>query len=162
MNLDVVRKLIDLVESSAVDEVEVRTWWGRRIRVTRRVPGREVVVSTAEAAPVVAPVAAAEPAAGQPPAAAPDPAPAAEEADSGLIEITSPMVGTFYVSPSPDSDPFVGVGSRVTPETVVCIVEAMKIFNEIEAEVAGEIVECLVDNGTPIEHGQALYRVRPR
>ncbi|GIO28554.1 acetyl-CoA carboxylase biotin carboxyl carrier protein [Ornithinibacillus bavariensis] len=77
-------------------------------------------------------------------------------------EITSPMVGTFYSSPSPDSEPFVSIGSSVSKETVVCIVEAMKLFNEIEAEVSGEIVEVLVENGELVEYGQPLFRVKTK
>ncbi|WP_102027065.1 acetyl-CoA carboxylase biotin carboxyl carrier protein [Salirhabdus sp. Marseille-P4669] len=75
-------------------------------------------------------------------------------------EITSPMVGTFYRSPSPDSDPFIEVGDKVKADTTVCIVEAMKLFNEIEAEVTGEIVEILVNNGELVEYGQPLFRVK--
>jgi acetyl-CoA carboxylase biotin carboxyl carrier protein len=77
-------------------------------------------------------------------------------------EITSPMVGTFYSSPSPDTDPFVSVGSSVSKDTVVCIVEAMKLFNEIEAEVSGEVVEVLVENGELVEYGQPLFRVKTK
>lgn len=77
-------------------------------------------------------------------------------------EITSPMVGTFYSSPSPESDPFVKVGSSVSNDTVVCIVEAMKLFNEIEAEINGEIVEVLVENGELVEYGQPLFRVKTK
>lgn len=75
-------------------------------------------------------------------------------------EIISPMVGTFYQAPSPESDPYVKVGSKVNDETVVCIVEAMKLFNEIEAEVAGEITEILVEDGELVEYGQPLFRVK--
>jgi len=75
-------------------------------------------------------------------------------------EIVSPMVGTFYSAPSPESDPFVSVGSKIGTDTVVCIVEAMKLFNEIEAEVTGEIVEILVENGELVEYGQPLFRVK--
>jgi len=78
------------------------------------------------------------------------------------FEITSPMVGTFYSAPNPESDPFVSVGSSVSKDTVVCIVEAMKLFNEIEAEVSGEIVEVLVDNGELVEYGQPLFRVKTK
>lgn len=77
-------------------------------------------------------------------------------------EIVSPMVGTFYESPSPDDDPYVKVGSTVEANSVVCIVEAMKLFNEIEAEVKGEIVEVLVDNGELVEYGQPLFRVKKK
>ncbi len=102
-------------------------------------------------------------AAGPAPAAAPAaaaPASAAAPAASDLKEIKSPMVGTFYSSPSPDAPPFVSVGQEVTPDTVVCIVEAMKVMNEIKAEVAGTIAEVAADNGKPVQFGQALFRVR--
>lgn len=77
-------------------------------------------------------------------------------------EVVSPMVGTFYSSPSPEDDPYVSVGSSVGPQTIVCIVEAMKLFNEIEAEVSGEIVEILVQNGELVEYGQPLFRVKKK
>ncbi|GAA0482118.1 acetyl-CoA carboxylase biotin carboxyl carrier protein [Salinibacillus aidingensis] len=77
-------------------------------------------------------------------------------------EITSPMVGTFYCSPSPDKDPYVQVGDRVTNDSIVCIVEAMKLFNEIEAEINGEIVDILVEDGELVEYGQPLFRVKSK
>lgn len=92
------------------------------------------------------------------------PAPAAVQAPtadvSNLKEIKSPMVGTFYSSPSPEAPPFVSVGQTVTPDTVVCIVEAMKVMNEIKAEVSGTIAEISADNGKPVQFGQALFRVK--
>jgi acetyl-CoA carboxylase biotin carboxyl carrier protein len=99
------------------------------------------------------PTAAPAAAAAQPPAAAP-----AEKAS--LKEISSPMVGTFYRSPSPDAPMFVDVGQTVTEETVVCIIEAMKVMNEIKAEVSGTIAEIVAENGKPVQFGQALFRVR--
>ena len=78
-----------------------------------------------------------------------------------LVEIKSPMVGTFYAAPSPDSDPYVSVGATVAEDTVVCIVEAMKVMNEIKAECTGTIVEVCVKNAQPVEYGQVLFRVRP-
>lgn len=81
--------------------------------------------------------------------------------DTGLELIKSPLVGTFYAAPSPDSPPFVEVGSKVEPQTVVCIIEAMKVMNEIKAETSGTIVEVLVKNGQSLEFGQALFKVRP-
>jgi acetyl-CoA carboxylase biotin carboxyl carrier protein len=86
--------------------------------------------------------------------------PAASPAD-GTITINSPTVGTFYAAPTPDDSPFVSIGARVSPETVVCIVEAMKVFNQIPAEVSGTIVEILVKSGDSVEFGQPLFRVRP-
>ena len=94
--------------------------------------------------------------------AAPAPAAAGEPAGlpAGVEEITSPMVGTFYAAPSPDSDDFVKVGAKVSADSPVCIVEAMKVMNEIQAEIAGEIVEVLVDSGTAVQYGEALFRVK--
>jgi acetyl-CoA carboxylase biotin carboxyl carrier protein len=95
-----------------------------------------------------------------PPAPGPAPEPAGAQQD-GAIHIKSPTVGTFYSAPSPDDPPFVQVGSRVQPDTIVCIVEAMKVFNQIPSEVSGTIVEVLVKNGDSIEFGQPLFKVRP-
>lgn len=92
--------------------------------------------------------------------AAPSPAPAAQESkEDSSVYITSPMVGTFYSSPSPESEPFLKVGDAVQPDTVVCIIEAMKIMNEIQAEQKGHVAEILVENGQPVEFGQRLYRL---
>src|SRR5262249_57874085 len=105
------------------------------------------------------------PAAAPAPAPAPPPpqVPAAEPAKPArpLHEIKSPTPGTFYTSPSPDAPPFVKVGDRVTPSTVVCIIEAMKIFNEISAECSGVVTEVLAENQQPVEYGQVLFRVDP-
>ncbi len=91
-------------------------------------------------------------------------APAAAAAEGGLPanvkEITSPMVGTFYTASSPDADPFVKVGTKVSADSTVCIIEAMKVMNEIKAEIAGEIVEVLVENGTAVQYGEPLFRVK--
>lgn len=99
------------------------------------------------------------------PAASPAPAPAGASGDSetppaGVEEILSPMVGTFYSAPEPTSDPFVKVGSQVEPETTVCIVEAMKVMNQINAERTGEIVKILVENGTAVQYGEPLFWVK--
>jgi len=88
------------------------------------------------------------------------PAEPAADPDAGLHKITSPIVGTFYRSPGPDKDPYVSEGSNVSPDTTVCIVEAMKLMNEIQAEVSGEIVKVYVENGTPVEYGQPLFGIR--
>jgi acetyl-CoA carboxylase biotin carboxyl carrier protein len=94
-------------------------------------------------------------------AAAASPAAPVADANAGLIEIKSPMVGTFYSSPSPDADSFVKVGQDITADSVVCIIEAMKVMNEIQAEVKGKIKKILVDNATPVQFGQALFLVEP-
>ncbi len=81
--------------------------------------------------------------------------------EENLVEIKSPIVGTFYATPSPDSEPYVEIGSQVTPQTVVCVIEAMKVMNEIKADTSGKIVEVLVTNGQAVEYGQVLFRVKP-
>lgn len=110
-------------------------------------------VFTSGPAPTAAPAPSAAPVAATP-AAAP------VKDVSNLKEIKSPMVGTFYASPSPDAPPFVSAGQAVTPDTVVCIIEAMKVMNEIKAEVAGTVAEICAENGKPVQFGQALFRVK--
>ena len=126
-----------------------------RLEVRRNLPGQTVVASAA-AAPLVAAV---------PPQAAPaettSPPPAAASTRSDLQDITAPMVGTFYRAPAPGEPAFIEVGNRVDVGQPVCILEAMKLMNELESEVSGEVVEILVDNGTPVEFGQVLMRVKP-
>ncbi|MDF1849754.1 MAG: acetyl-CoA carboxylase biotin carboxyl carrier protein [Verrucomicrobiales bacterium] len=95
-----------------------------------------------------------------PAAGAPAAAPAASGPPAGTEEVTSPMVGTFYTAPSPDSDPFVKVGDKVSADSTVCIIEAMKVMNEIKSEISGEIVELLVENGTAVQFGEPLFRVK--
>ena len=153
-----IKELIKLVDQSSLQEIEIENE-GSKVAIRKPAKTEQVVVAapaSVVAAPVVAaapaPVAAAAPAA---PAAAPAPA-----ADANLHKITSPMVGTFYTSPSPTAPQFVQVGDKVNPKSVVCIVEAMKLMNEIEAEVKGEIVEILVENGQLVEYGQPLFLVK--
>ena len=125
-----------------------------RLEIRRNLPAQTVM------APVMpAPVAAAAPvAASAEPASAP---PASTATRSDLLEVTAPMVGTFYQAPAPGEPPFVEVGTRINVGQAVCILEAMKLMNELESEVGGEVVEILVDNGTPVEFGQVLMRVKP-
>jgi acetyl-CoA carboxylase biotin carboxyl carrier protein len=118
-------------------------------------------LASAPAAPAVAPVPVAAP-----PPAAPAAAPVADTApaptsDPKWVDITSPMVGTFYRAPAPDEAPFVNMGDRVTTGQTVCIIEAMKLMNEIDVEISGQIMEILVENGEPVEFGQPLMRVNP-
>ena len=150
MDLRKLKTLIDLVAESGIAELEV-TEENDKVRIVNKV--QTVAVAAPVAAPVVAaapaPVAAAIPAA---PAAASAPAaPAAEK----IIE--SPLVGTFYRSASPDSAPFVQIGSKVTEDTTVCIIEAMKVMNEVKAEKSGIIKEILVENGSPVEYGMPIF-----
>ncbi|MBL6880143.1 MAG: acetyl-CoA carboxylase biotin carboxyl carrier protein [Synechococcus sp. BS30m-G31] len=124
-----------------------------RLEIRRNLPGQAVV------APVMAaPVAAAAPVK---PLDSASPPPAATSTRSDLLEITAPMVGTFYRAPAPGEPSFVEVGTRINIGQAVCILEAMKLMNELESEVGGEVVEILVDNGTPVEFGQVLMRVKP-
>ncbi|HEB60499.1 MAG TPA: acetyl-CoA carboxylase biotin carboxyl carrier protein [Phycisphaeraceae bacterium] len=108
------------------------------------------------------PVGQASPGGGDPAAGAAGGGEKAADDETGLVAVTSPMVGTFYAQPKPDAPPFVSVGSEVKPDTVVCLVEAMKVFNEIQAEVEGVIEKVLVSNADPVEFGQKLFLVRPR
>lgn len=156
--LSEIKELIKLVDQTSVHELEIENE-GARIAI--RKPGRTEVVNV-QAPPSVHTYvpAVAAPAA---PAAAPAPETKAAEPDtSHLHRIVSPMVGTFYRAPSPDAAPFVNVGDRITEKTVVCILEAMKLMNPLEAEVNGEIVEILVENGQLVEYGTPLFLVKPQ
>ncbi|MFD0670533.1 acetyl-CoA carboxylase biotin carboxyl carrier protein [Cohnella sp. GCM10027633] len=157
--LSEIKELIKLVDQTSVQELEIENE-GTRIAI--RKPGRTEVVNV-QTAPLSHTYL---PAAVQAPATAPAaPAPVAEAkpaADqSNLHKIVSPMVGTFYRAPSPDASVFVNVGDRVNDKSVVCILEAMKLMNPLEAEVKGEIVEILVENGQLVEFGQPLFLVKP-
>lgn len=158
--LSEIKELIKLVDQTSVHELEIENE-GARLAI--RKPGRTEVVNvqTAPAAPTY--VTAAPAAAPVPAAAAAEAQAKAESADtSHLHRITSPMVGTFYRAPSPDAASFVNVGDRVTEKTVVCILEAMKLMNPLEAEVNGEIVDILVENGQLVEYGTPLFLVKPQ
>ena len=163
MDLKLIQRLIRLMKGSGLGELELEDKEsGLKLRM-RRVGEREasttpivqVVQGTAPAAH--APAALAAPADG----AAPRAAAPAEAAKPVGTPIASPMVGTFYRASSPEAEPFVRVGSRISVDSPLCIIEAMKVMNEIKAEVAGEILEVLVENGEPVEFGQPLFLVRP-
>ena len=141
MDMAQIKALLDMMDAHGLCEMEVQD--GEfAVRLCK---------PTAASAAVVAPVMAPVPAA----------APAASGIPAGTEPIKSPIVGTFYASPSPDAGPFVAVGARVTPGTVVCIIEAMKVMNEIKCEVSGVIEKVLVQNGEPVEYGQPLFLLRP-
>ena len=154
-----VRELIKLIDNSNIDEFEYANE-GTTIKMKKQ--GNATVVYEAAPAPKQeAPAAAPAPVASAPAAAAVQQEAAPQPAETAnLHKITSPMVGTFYASPSPEAPAYVSVGDRVNNDTVVCIVEAMKLFNEIEAEVSGEIVEVLVKSGQLVEYGQPLFLVK--
>lgn len=152
--LSEIKELIKLVDQTSLQELEIESE-GSRLLIRKPNKTEQVIVSAAPYAPAVVqqsvPAAAANIAAAEKPAAA----------DAGLHTIVSPMVGTFYEAPSPGAASFVSKGSKVKEKTVVCILEAMKLMNEIEAEVKGEIVEMLVENGQLVEYGQPLFLVKP-
>jgi len=153
MDLRKLKTLIDLVSDSNVSELEITEAEGK-VRIVKSGPA-PVAVVTQMAAPVAAPVAAAAPAAA-PAAAAPAPAPALEAAPAGH-QVKSPMVGTFYRSSSPGAKSFVEVGSQVKEGDTICIIEAMKILNEIEADKSGTITQILAENGQAVEYGAPLF-----
>jgi acetyl-CoA carboxylase biotin carboxyl carrier protein len=146
------RRLIDLVQSTGIGELEVSTG-GRSVRVAALAAIAQAgTASAAVSAPAGAPAAAAAPAGAVSAVAA---------APADQLVITSPMVGTFYRAPAPDADPYIEVGDSVTVGQTVCIVEAMKLMNEIESEVRGRVVKILVENAQPVEYGQKLFLVEP-
>jgi len=147
MNLKELKEIIDIVIArEAIEELELERS-GVRLRIKRS--------SNHAVAHAAAPAAVAT-------SAPPPPVPAAAEIEEELFYIKSPIVGTFYQAPSPNVEPFVSVGDFVEKGSVICIIEAMKLMNEIESEVAGEIVSILVDNGQPVEYGEKLFAIRPR
>ncbi len=153
MDIDIeqLRELMRSLSEFDVSELELEHG-DERISLRRGPAATEsVVIGAPAASPSVMPAAAPSPAA---PAAA-----AAESDDADAQWVTSPFVGTFYRAPSPDADPFVAVGSKIEPGTVLCIVEAMKLMNEIESDVSGTILEILVENGKPVEYGDRLFKV---
>ncbi|MBX7054812.1 MAG: acetyl-CoA carboxylase biotin carboxyl carrier protein [Pyrinomonadaceae bacterium] len=145
-NMNELQALAELVNEHGFTDFEFENE-NIRVRLSKMTSAPMV-----QAAPVAAPTA--------PPTAAVAPVEAPADPDAGLHKITSPIVGTFYRSPGPDKDPYVSEGSVVSSETTVCIVEAMKLMNEIQAEVSGEIVKIYVENGQPVEFGQPLFGVR--
>ena len=174
IDLEFVERLIRSVDGSSIDSVEIERG-GTRIRIAKSPPAPVAAPSGGDGVPAP-PVMAA----GGAPAPAPTPAaPAAqapgggsEQAETGgdtagateatdLVDVTSPMVGTFYRAPSPGADSFTDVGERISKGDTLCIIEAMKLMNELEAELDGVVREVCVENGEPVEYGQVLFRVEP-
>jgi acetyl-CoA carboxylase biotin carboxyl carrier protein len=156
MTIEEIRELIKLVSETGVAELEVQRG-ENRVRI-RQSSGGDTAVFTPGSGSIIAPAPAIAPAAA--PAAKPE-SPAATGPDASLIYAKSPIVGTFYEAASPDTPPFVRIGEHVTPGKVLCIIESMKLMNEIEADVAGIIESKLVQNGQPVEYGEALFGIRP-
>ncbi len=158
MDLKQIKQIIELMKRAELSEFAVEEE-GFKLKIRRGGVAPFASSAPATTAPFVV---AAEPApAPAPVAASLAPAPAGDAAEeAGVTYIKSPMVGTFYRSPSPDSKPFAEVGTKVAENSVVCIIEAMKIMNEIQAEVKGTVIEALVENGEPVEYGQRLFKVK--
>jgi acetyl-CoA carboxylase biotin carboxyl carrier protein len=161
IDLKKIKELIDLMKQNGLEELEIN--YGQdKIYLKRSQPGA-AGISQRDAQGAAAANRGQDaldttfPVAGQSAGAADTGVAAA----SNLVSITSPIVGTFYAKPSPDSEPYVEIGSKVEPQTVVCIIEAMKVMNEIKAETSGTIVEVLVKDGQAVEYGQVLFKVRP-
>jgi acetyl-CoA carboxylase biotin carboxyl carrier protein len=171
IDLEFLRSLIAAVDQSGIDSLDISRA-GTRIRIAKTPPAAPVMHAGGNSSPATvhapvaggvalpAPAAASAPASAAAPSASAGALPAAA-AESNLVEIRSPMVGTFYRSPSPEAPAYVEVGTRVSKGQTLCILEAMKLMNELEAEIAGTIREILVDNAEPVEYGQALFRIEP-
>ena len=151
MDVRDLKKIVQIMNDNDLVEIEEE---GKRLRLRKpdagAMPMMAAVQAAAPAPAAAAPAAAPAPAAGEPAAA-----------NAGEYTITAPMVGTFYRAPSPDADDYVQVGAKIGPESVVCILEAMKVMNEIKAECSGEIVKICVQNAEAVEYGQALFIVKP-
>ncbi|MGK2960725.1 MAG: acetyl-CoA carboxylase biotin carboxyl carrier protein [Gemmatimonadaceae bacterium] len=152
MDLRYVKKLLEMIDASSVNTIEITSDKGMRIRVSKNSPRGPVQAAAPEYLPQ--PVAAA-------PAPPPADAPRAEPARSHLLEVKSPMVGTYYSAPEPGAKPYLSVGDRISKGQILCIIEAMKIMNEIESEFDGVVKEMLAQNAHPVEYGQVLFRIDP-
>ena len=149
MDPKAIQELVELISRSNVKRLELERK-DFKLKLVKEDAGGATVVQLQPAATV--------------PTAAPEAAPAAAKSSSGeeLYELNSPIVGTFYAAPGPEAPPFVKVGTQVSKGQVLCIIEAMKVMNEIESEINAEVVEILVTNGQPVEYGEVMYRMRPR
>jgi acetyl-CoA carboxylase biotin carboxyl carrier protein len=154
MRESLIRKLIKLVEESEIDELEV-TSWGRKVRITKKLPRQQnpaTDVKVDNTSTLTLPEKREQKS---------SPVKEMEKETDNLVPVKSPMVGTFYRAPAPDAKPYVELNQMIAVGQVVCIVEAMKLMNEIESEVAGRVAKILVDNGKPVEFGQKLFLIEP-
>jgi acetyl-CoA carboxylase biotin carboxyl carrier protein len=152
MDLNLIKKLVKIVDTSEITDLEVEEN-GLRVKIAKKIRGMQTVTQPqimSQSMPVI------EQAIPKPP----EEKSAKEEAKENFHEIRSPIVGTFYRAPAPDADSYVNVGDMVSPGTVLCIVEAMKLMNEIESDVSGRIVKMLVENGKPVEYNQPLFLIQ--
>lgn len=154
MDLKDIKAIIDLMKKNSITEFELERQ-DSKIRLKRGFNGSTPSAAPYEDPATLPPI---QPVISAPAAVTPGNIPAVA---SGEVEIKSPMIGTFYRAPSPEATSYIEVGSEVNPDTVVCIIEAMKVMNEIKAEVKGVITQVLVENAKPVEFGQPLFKVRP-
>ncbi len=153
MRESIIRKLIKLVEESDVEELEVSSW-GRKVRITKRLPRQNNPKTMIESKELIQiPV--------QEKKERKEKEITEQKEPANLVPIKSPMVGTFYRAPAPDAKPYVELNQMITVGQVVCIIEAMKLMNEIESEVAGRVAKILVENGKPVEYGQTIFLIEP-
>lgn len=152
MDLKDIKQIVDLMKKNSINEFELERE-DFKIKLKRELQNKAIAPAAATVVELPAAVAPAAPAAA--------PVPSASTAANDDQEIKSPMIGTFYRAPSPEAAAYVEVGMEVTPETVVCIIEAMKVMNEIKAEVRGVITKVLVESGNPVEFGQAIFKIKP-
>jgi acetyl-CoA carboxylase biotin carboxyl carrier protein len=163
MDFKQIQELIKMINKSNIGEVSIEEKGFKLTIKQKEEPVQQIITAPMPAQPVAAMVAAPVAAAPTPVAAAAPEKPArpAEPAAGNAVTIKSPMIGTFYRSPSPDKPSFINVGDEVEPGKVVCIIEAMKLFNEIESEVKGRIIKVLVEDASPVEYDQPLFQVEP-
>jgi len=168
IDLRYVKKLIEMMDGSSVDSVEITSDKGMKIRISKTPQQRGTVqIPTPVPMPALLPAAVPAPSARLTPSdgsvavAEPDAASRAEATKTKLLEVKSPMVGTYYAAPEPGAKPYVAVGSRIAKGQILCIIEAMKIMNEIESEFSGVVSEVAVQDAHPVEYGQVLFRIDP-
>ena len=153
MDLDLIKKLVKMVDTSSVTDLEINEN-DFKIKISKKIRSAQVIsqspATIATAQPIVQPASSVTEENGKPKEEV-------EQNSTKIHEIRSPIVGTFYRSPAPDADSYVQVGSDVSPGTVLCIVEAMKLMNEIESDISGKVVKILVENGKPVEYNQPLF-----
>ena len=146
MEISEIKELLEIIKGSTIDEFEMEKS-GVRVKIKKSSGHQLESGIVREGLPAVS-------------LAETTAAPSIEKEEEGIYLFRAPIVGTYYLTPKPDADPFVEVGSRVTQSSVLCIIEAMKIFNQIECDVSGEIVKILVENGKPVEYGEPLFKIR--
>jgi acetyl-CoA carboxylase biotin carboxyl carrier protein len=165
IDLRYVKKLIEMLDGSTVDSVEISSDKGMKIRISKSPQQRGAVqIPTPVAMPALmasAPVGRMTPTDAMPAIAEAEPAPRSEPPKAAFLEVKSPMVGTYYAQPEPGAKPYVSVGARIEKGQILCIIEAMKIMNEIESEFSGVVKEVVASDSQPVEYGQVLMRVDP-